>query len=80
MSKVSNLDDLQILVGKDIVDKCFTEYMMLMIGKANRVDQLENLMERLNKAYNEVSLYPEESDLKQFHSMVTNILCDYENL
>ncbi len=35
MKKVKNLSELIGLVGEDTVDKCFTEYMMLKVAKAN---------------------------------------------
>ena len=41
MKKVSNLNELLNLVDKDTVDKCFTEYMMLMIARNNKLEQLE---------------------------------------
>lgn len=48
LKKVSNLSKLVDLVGKDTVDKCFTEYMMLMIARNNKVKELENDLEDMN--------------------------------
>jgi len=46
MKKVKNLSELIGLVGEDTVDKCFTEYMMLKVAKANELDQLKDILER----------------------------------
>lgn len=48
MKKVNNLSELVGLVGKDAVDKCFTEYMMLMVARNNKVNELENDLEDMN--------------------------------
>ena len=48
MKKVSNLGELINLVGKDTVDKCFTEYMMLMVARNNKLTELENDLEVMN--------------------------------
>lgn len=48
MKKVSNLGELINLVGKDTVDKCFTEYMMLMVARNNKLNELENDLEVMN--------------------------------
>ena len=42
MKKVNNLKELIDLVGKDSVDKCFTEYMMLIVARNNKLEELEN--------------------------------------
>jgi len=36
------------VAGKDTVDKCFTEYMMLMIARNNKLEELENDLEGMN--------------------------------
>ena len=48
MKKVNNLDELVELVCKDTVDKCFTEYMMLMVARNNKVKELEHDLEDMN--------------------------------
>lgn len=48
LKKVSNLSELIDLVGKDTVDKCFTEYMMLMVVRNNKLTELENDLEDMN--------------------------------
>ena len=48
MKKVNNLSELVDLVGKETVDKCFTEYMMLMVARNNKVKKLENDLEDMN--------------------------------
>ena len=52
MKKVDNLSELIDLVGKDTVDRCFTEYMMMMIAKAQKLDDLQNYIEPLAKMSN----------------------------
>ena len=42
MKKVNNLKELIDLVGKDSVDKCFTEYMMLIVARNNKLEELKN--------------------------------------
>lgn len=39
MKKINNLDELVELIGMESVEKCFTEYMMLIIAKAKRYDE-----------------------------------------
>lgn len=46
----------------------------------SKQEKMENLMEKLEKAYNEVGLYPEESDLREFYYKVTDILCLYDEI
>lgn len=48
LKKVSNLSELIDLVGKDTVEKCFTEYMMLMVVRNNKLTELENDLEDMN--------------------------------
>lgn len=48
MKKVHNLSELVELAGKDAVDKCFTEYMMLMIARNNKVAELESDLEDMD--------------------------------
>lgn len=48
LKKVNNLSELVDLVGKDTVDKCFTEYMMLMVARNDKVKELENDLEDMN--------------------------------
>lgn len=45
MKKVNNLNELINLVGKDTVNKCFTEYMMLVVSRNNKLEELENSLE-----------------------------------
>lgn len=42
MKKINDLDELIQLIGKETVDKCFVEYMMIMIAKKNKFDELED--------------------------------------
>lgn len=46
----------------------------------SKQEKLENLMEKLEKALDEVSFYPEESELKEFYYKVTDILCEYDQI
>lgn len=47
MKKVSNLSELVNLVGEETVDKCFTEYMMLMVARNNKLIELEKDLENM---------------------------------
>lgn len=42
MKKVKNLDELETLVGRDVIEKCFMEYMLTIIGQAKRSENLQN--------------------------------------
>jgi hypothetical protein len=42
MADIRNLADLEKLVGIRTVEKCFIEYMLLIMNKAKRLDDLEN--------------------------------------
>ena len=80
MKKVSNLSELVNLVGKDTVDKCFTEYMMLMVAKANKFDTLEQAIEDIDNAHESISIPMQEDDieyLKEFNITVGGILNNY---
>lgn len=48
LKKVSNLSELVDMAGKDTVNKCFAEYMMLMIARNNKLEELENDLEDMN--------------------------------
>ncbi len=39
MKKINNLKELEELVGRETVKKCFTEYMMMTIAKAEQWDK-----------------------------------------
>ena len=67
------------LADKDTVDKCFTECMMLLIAKANRLEKLEYLMDKISKLYDEID-DTEENDLKYMFRVLTEILVEYEKL
>ena len=75
----SELGELIDLVGKDTVDKCFTEYMMLLIAKANRLEKVEYLMDKISNLYDETD-YTEENDLKYMFRVLTKILVEYGEL
>ena len=79
MKKVSNLGELIDLVGKDTVDKCLAEYMMLLITKANRLEKVEYLMDKISKLYDEID-DTEENDLKRMFRALTEILVEYGGL
>ena len=79
MKKVNNLSELVDLVGKDTVDKCFTENIMLLIAKANRLEKVESLMDRISKIYDKTD-GTDEIDLKVMFMTLTEILCEYEDL
>lgn len=80
MAKVNNLSELVDLVGKDTVDKCFTEYMMLMVEKSNKFDKLEQAIEDIDNAHESISIPMGEDDveyLKEFNTVVGGILNNY---
>lgn len=80
MKKVNSLDELVKLVGKEAVDKCFTEYMMLMLAKSNKFDKLEQAIEDIDAAHESVSIPMQEDDieyLKEFNTVVGGILNNY---
>ena len=41
MKKINSLEELEELIGPETVEKCFTEYMMLLIAKARKWDELQ---------------------------------------
>lgn len=80
MKKVNSLDELVKLVGRETVDKCFTEYMMLMVAKANKFDKLEQAIEDIDAVHESVSIPMQEDDieyLKEFNIVVGGILNNY---
>ena len=80
MKKVNSLDELIKLVGKDTVDRCFTEYMMLMVAKSNKLDKLEKAIEDIDDAHENISIPMKEDDieyLKEFNTVVGGILNNY---
>ena len=42
MKKIKNLDELENLIGRDTIEKCFMEYMLTVIGQAKRLEDLQN--------------------------------------
>lgn len=48
MKKINNLEELKNAVGNEIIDKCFTEYMMLMVAKTQKADELLTDLEDMN--------------------------------
>lgn len=42
MKKINNLEELTDLIGIESVEKCFTEYILNIIAKAHRWDELQN--------------------------------------
>lgn len=55
MKKVMTLNDLQNQVGKENTERCFTEYAMLTVAKAQRFDGLMNYLSKL-PAHSEISV------------------------
>lgn len=74
MKKVKNLDELKNLVGKDVIEKCFMEYMLTVIGWAKRSEDLRNhcaVMDKEEMLYyidsiDRTELYIEKDDAKKF--------------
>lgn len=40
LKNISNLEELQDMLGNEVIDKCFMEYVLLLIAKANMLDRL----------------------------------------
>lgn len=74
MNKIKNLDELEALVGRDVVEKCFMEYMQTIIGQAKRSEDLKNRCAVMDKdemrsyieAVGRTELYVEKEDAKKF--------------
>lgn len=45
MNEIKTLQDLESAVGKDGVSRLFTEYMMTLVGKANKLDEVVRIIE-----------------------------------
>ena len=41
MKKINSLEELEELIGPEAMEKCFTEYMMLLVAKARKWDELQ---------------------------------------
>ena len=41
MKKIKSLEELEELIGPEAMEKCFTEYMMLLVAKARKWDELQ---------------------------------------
>ena len=72
MAEIRNLADLEKLVGIRTVEKCFIEYMLSTMTKANRLEDLENKRaimdeDEMNKFIEKIGrceLYEEVQDSK----------------
>lgn len=45
MNEIKILQDLESAVGKDGVSRLFTEYIMTLVGKANKLDEIIKIVE-----------------------------------
>ena len=54
MDKITNLDELLQVVPEEIVKACFVEYMMLMIAKAEKFEQLEKAVRQKKVTMKEI--------------------------
>ena len=54
MDKITNLDELLQVVPEEVVKTCFVEYMMLMIAKAEKFEQLEEAVRQKNVTMKEI--------------------------
>ena len=41
MNEIRTLQDLESAVGKDDVSRLFTEYVMTLVGKADKLDEVK---------------------------------------
>lgn len=49
MNEIKTLQDLESAVGKDGVSRLFTEYMMTLVGKADKLDEIITIVENDGK-------------------------------
>lgn len=80
MKEISNLKELQNVIGEEMVEKCVTEYIMLLVARANQYDTMTTLFKKLQKSYKKVSNQPNEEELQGFYQMVTSLLEEYDAL
>ena len=59
MKKINSLEELEELIGPEAVEKCFTEYMMLLIAKARKWDELQGK----SKGMADDSIFDEGEDI-----------------
>lgn len=45
MNEIKTLQDLESAVGKDGVSRLFTEYLMTLIGKADKLDEVKSVID-----------------------------------
>lgn len=45
MSDIKTLQDLEAVVGKDSMNRLFTEYIMTLVGKSDKLDEIMNIVE-----------------------------------
>lgn len=45
MNEIKTLQDLESAAGKDGVSRLFTEYMMTLVGKANKLDEVKTVID-----------------------------------
>lgn len=45
MNEIKTLQDLESVVGKDGVSCLFTEYMMTLVGKADKLDEVKTVID-----------------------------------
>lgn len=56
-----------------------TDNVMLLIAKANRLEKVEYLMDKISKLYDKID-DTKENDLKYMFRVLTEILVEYEEL
>lgn len=74
MKKINDLEGLTALIGDAAIQKCFTEYMLLMIAKAQQTDRLTELLHKLQDAHDQVNDPVSERELKAFYDVATLLL------
>ena len=45
MGEIKTLQDLESAIGKDGVDRLVTEYIMTLVGKAKKLDEIISIIE-----------------------------------
>ena len=72
--KIENLDELETIMRRDTIEKCFMKYMLTIINHAKRLEDLQNGCAVMDEdemfsyidAVGRTELYDEKEDAKKF--------------
>ena len=65
MKKIKDLETLIEQIGTDCVERCFTEYMMLYVAKAKKLDALFSYIEEKKETIAETISKEENFQIKE---------------